>query len=604
MEEVVRFLGSLPPWADLSAPTLSDLAARMQIEYFPRGRRLLTAGTPAPFLHVLRSGSIELRRPAPGGDTLLDRLEPGDFFDAPSVVAGTAPAFDAVAREDSLVYLLPRAALLPMLQHPSFERDLVSGPGSRLRHAEVAGVRPGAREAFDLPIGDLVVRPLVACPPDLPIRAVAGRMREAGVSSVVVTGDPPGIVTDRDLRDKVLVEGIHPDQPVETIANRPLATLSAEALGFEALLLMLERHIHHLPVTRSGRIVGLVTSTDLLRRQSRSPLLLPRMLDHATSEADFPAYVREVVSTATALHRDGARATAIGRVVAHAHDALVRRLLASAVAELGEPPCPWGWISLGSWGRMEEPLPARQESALVFADGGPAGAAAWFRELAERVVVRLDACGFPRKGDGLFTAADEAGRGTVEAWRAAFAGALDRVTAPDLALLTRWLDGRRIAGSLEPQDVLRPELDQAGDCSRLDGGMLHAARVPPAPLALSGSGFIEPDGSVNPEVDLEARCLRPIVDLARLAARRSGSGATGTQERLRQATDGSGLNGTVARDLAAAHEWLTARSLDRRFGAETPDSPLRRRLFRDVLATLSKAREDLGHGQARLGSPT
>ena len=603
MEEVVRFLASVPPWADLPAQALGDLAARMAIEYFPRGRHLLTAGDPSTFLFVLRSGSVELRSPVTAGGGLLDRLDPGDFFDAPSVVSGTPPAFDAVAREDTLVYLLPRAALLPMLRHPSFERDLVSGPGNRLRHAEAAGVRPGAREAFDLPIGDLVVRPLVACPPDLPIRAVAARMREAGVSSVVVASEPPGIVTDRDLRDKVLVGGIDPDLPVGTIANRPLATLSVEALGFEALLLMLERHIHHLPVTRSGRIVGLITSTDLLRRQSRSPLLLPRMLDHATSEADFPAYVREVVSTATALHRDGARATAIGRVVAHAQDALVRRLLASAFDELGAPPAAWCWVSLGSWGRMEEPLPTRQESALVFADDAPAEAGDYFRTLAERIVARLDACGFPRNGDGLFTAADAAGRGSVGAWKQAFGAALEGLAAPDVALLAAWLDGRRIAGPLDPQDAFRPELDRMFDDARLDACLVDAALAPQAPLALSPAGFIEPDGRVNPDVDLESRCIRPLVAIARRVAVRSRSFSTGTQERLRQASDDSGLDGTVARDLAAAHEWLSAWSLDRRFSAETPDSPDRRGLFRDVLRTMSLARETLARGPGPGGPP-
>ena len=124
-----------------------------------------------------------------------------------------------------------------------------------------------------------------------------------------------------------------------------------------------------------------------------------------------------------------------------------------------------------------------------------------------------------------------------------------------------------------------------------------------ASAALSPAGFIEPDGRVNPDVDLESRCIRPLVAIARRVAVRSRSFSTGTQERLRQASDDSGLDGTVARDLAAAHEWLSAWSLDRRFSAETPDSPDRRGLFRDVLRTMSLARETLARGPGPGGPP-
>ena len=91
---------------------------------------------------------------------------------------------------------------------------------------------------------------------------------------MLVGRDPPGIVSDRDLRGRVLAAGLGPQTAITQVMSRPLITIDSEAQAFIALRLMLEENIHHLPVIEEGKIVGVVSATDLLLLQNSNPLYL------------------------------------------------------------------------------------------------------------------------------------------------------------------------------------------------------------------------------------------------------------------------------------------------------------------------------------------
>jgi len=100
-------------------------------------------------------------------------------------------------------------------------------------------------------------------------------MRDRLVSSLIVDSRPPGLVTATDLRDRVLAAGLDPDTPVRQVMTTPLHTVPADSTIGEVVLAMVDRGIHHLPLTRQGRLVGIVTDTDLLRRESHPSAARP-----------------------------------------------------------------------------------------------------------------------------------------------------------------------------------------------------------------------------------------------------------------------------------------------------------------------------------------
>ena len=136
-------------------------------------------------------------------------------------------------------------------------------------------------DLFSVRAGDLLGRPLVTCDPDQTVTEAARRMRDQQISSLVVRGQPPGLVTASDLRDRVLAAGRSGDTPVAAVMSAPLHTMPADATLGEVLLTMVDHGIHHLPLVREGRLVGIITDTDLLRHESRHPLFVRRQLDRA-----------------------------------------------------------------------------------------------------------------------------------------------------------------------------------------------------------------------------------------------------------------------------------------------------------------------------------
>ena len=97
---------------------------------------------------------------------------------------------------------------------------------------------------------------------------------------MVIAGDdgaPTGIVTDRDLRTKVVAAARDPTTTTAAdVMSAPLVTVAPGAYGFEALLEMTRRGIHHLAVVEEGRLLGVVSSNDFLRLHATHPVTVAR----------------------------------------------------------------------------------------------------------------------------------------------------------------------------------------------------------------------------------------------------------------------------------------------------------------------------------------
>ena len=413
-------------------------------------------------------------------------------------------------------------------------------------------------------------------------------MSAAGVSSVLVEGETPGIVTDRDLRSRVLAEGRGPDTPVAAIASRPLQTLPASASLFEALAFMLEHHVHHAPVEDAGRVVGVVTDTDLLRLQVKSPLYLLRSVERLEREEELARYAVDLAAMVEALSWGGLQPAQIGPFVSRLNDALAQRLLRLAERALGAPPCAYAWIVFGSEGRREQLLPTDQDNALVYEAERP-GAAAYFQALAERVVGGLVAAGFPPCQGGFM--ATRWNRPAAE-WLALFRGWVETPEPRALLEVLNFFDFRTVHGTLDTAP-LREAIRRAG---REQVFLAHLAR---ASLGLEPPlGAFRQIRKEEGGVDLKKGGIVPVVSLARLHALEAGSDARTTLDRLEAAAAAGTLSREGATTLSEAFRFLLGLRLREQLRAlragETSGnrvrlehlSPLERRHLKDVFVAI------------------
>jgi len=95
-------------------------------------------------------------------------------------------------------------------------------------------------------------------------------MKKLSVGCVIVTekGSPIGIITERDFVTKIAAEGRPLFTEIKEVMSSPLITIDSEETIWEASELMKEKLIHKLPVKENGKIVGIVTTSDIVRISS------------------------------------------------------------------------------------------------------------------------------------------------------------------------------------------------------------------------------------------------------------------------------------------------------------------------------------------------
>ena len=99
----------------------------------------------------------------------------------------------------------------------------------------------------------------------------AQNMRKSNIGCVIVTGEngePLGIVTERDFVTKVAAEGMPLFTEICEVMSSPLITINPEETVWEASETMKEKGIHKLPVKDNGQIIGILTTTDIVKISS------------------------------------------------------------------------------------------------------------------------------------------------------------------------------------------------------------------------------------------------------------------------------------------------------------------------------------------------
>lgn len=590
-----EFLRQTPPFDQLDDFTLQRLVAALKIVRYPAETLILEAGSePSHFLYLVRSGSVRLERN--GRSVLL--LEEGDLFGFPSLLAQRPPLFDVITDEESIIYQVPEPVFRDLLQRtPAFADYFLRGLGERLRRtAVVEPASPTGLTDFTTTVQALIQRPPVFVAPHSTVAEAARTMHAHGISSVLVEHDPVGILTVRDLRSRVLAAERPPETPVHAVMSCPAITIPATATLFEALLVMIERGIHHLPVEDEGRIVGVITDTDILHRQLHNPLLLFERLRRAQHPDDLHTYARDLTATVAWLFENGLDVLHIGRIVATLNDTLTTRLLALAEAELGPPPCPYAWLVFGSEGRMEQLLITDQDNALVYAETAPEHDA-YFARLATFVVEGLLAAGFPPcKGGYMATH----WRRPLDEWERLFRAWVETPTPDALLEAGIFFDLRRVHGTLSiaPLETI---IRHSGTQPRFLAHMARAAQAWQPPL-----GFFRRIRDQHGKVDLKRGGIAPIVALARLYALEAQSPARATVERLQAAVARGILSEEGGETLQESFRFLMRLRLRAQLDAlhhhQQPDntialaslSSLERRMLKETFLAIRDMQEAVG----------
>jgi CBS domain-containing protein len=558
MHEIAEFLARHPPFDTLDDDQLAEVAAVVEIEYAEAGSTVLEQAVAAPsFAWVIRRGAVELL----DGPRIVDMLGEGEMFGHAALLSEWPTALAARTAEDSLLYRIPAGVLRPVLARPAALRFAARSLSGRfeMRMRDLDPLATAVVDPARKPVSQLLRGSPVVTGPDSSVRDAARRMVDAGSSSVLVDlGDRLGIVTDRDLRERVVAAGIPPETPVSEVMTEPASTIAGDMLGADALLEMLDRGVRHLPVVDpTRRVIGVISDTDLMAVETRTPFHLRRAIARAETPAEVASAAAALPTTVLALHDARVASDSIGRVIATVHDAVTRRLIELAL-ERTPVETPFTWLALGSVARREAFPNSDQDSAIAWKGEGDA---VEVREplaaLAAEVVDGARRSGFPACPNGAVASKPLFLRSEGE-WRRVAASWLDDPTQEKaLILVSVLVDGRPIWPEEGRRSPLSDVFAGGADHPALMRRLASFAVSHKPPTGFLRDFVVEHDGERRGTLDIKRGGLVPVVDIARWAGMKAGVTAASTPARLDAAESAGVLTPQVAATLRVAFELFT-----------------------------------------------
>ncbi len=418
--------------------------------------------------------------------------------------------------------------------------------------------QPNARGLMVVSVETLLARKPICVSPSTSIRDAAQLMTRERISCLLVTENDAlaGLLTDRDLRSRCIAPGLDFSRPVRDIMTARVHGIAPSTLAFQALMQMTRLNVHHLPVMDGARVVGVLSTSDLVRHESANAVYLVGDLSKAQTPDAIAHISRRLPELQVQLVLAGATARHVGEAVSTVNDAITVRLLELAEQALGSPPVPYAWVAGGSHARREQTAHSDQDNALILSDDATAADDAYFERLARFVNDGLNACGFVYC-PGEVMAGNARWRQPYRQWRHYFDGWIREPEPMALMLSSVFFDLRTVYGDGELLARLQSEnLQHSRDNRLFLAYMAGNALKHRPPLGFFRNIVLIHGGEHDRTLDIKHQGVVPVVDLARVYALAEARPEIGTCARLRAVSGSGSITAESARNLEDAYEFI------------------------------------------------
>jgi len=560
------------PFSFLPEKDLEEMIHALALIHHKAGTVLFVQGqSRIDYLYIIQSGAAELYYEQAGEKSLKGYLGEGDTYGGISMLLNKGISIRTLRVEEEVyLYALPEHHFMKLCQRcPSFSEYFTDTFGKRMldrSYAEIFARRILPKDEtvhiFNVSVARLMNRDILSCNQSVPVQQAATLMSRRKCSSIFIQNDEGkhiGIVTDTDLRNRVIAQGLETGIPISTIMSSPLSMIAEQLSVFEAMLEMMQKKLKHLAVQDStGKVIGTITSRDLLAAQGQSPLFIVREIASAVSREELKAQQARIPGLVQSLIGSGAKAENVTRLIATVSDAILHRLIEIALEQNGPPPVPFVFMIMGSEGRREQTLKTDQDNAIVFQNVPEERLPAvknYFLGLGETVCTWLDETGYAFCEGGVM-AMNPNWCQPLGAWQDKFSEWIHTAEAEDLLHSSIFFDFRGGYGDFGLIDQLRRHLFDSlrgwsGFFRHLTENALHFK----PPLGFFRNFVVESKGEHRHSFDIKQAML-PVVDFARIHALKNGIEETNTVDRLYQLHERGHISGKDYTDITRSYSFL------------------------------------------------
>jgi len=568
LSEISTFIHNIPPFDSLPKQILAQLVRELNINYVRKNESFPPTGINEPRLYILRKGALSCL--SIDGE-LISRLGEGDlctaFYYEQNINDLIEPQKkqQVLTDEDSLVYSVNVTVLDNIGERfPSISDYFSQNSAQRLKSKmnQVNEDSILSSTLMNTSVSNFYHSPVASISATQSIQQAAIQMTEQGFSCLVVTSDdnsnsiPVGIITDKDIRRRCVAEGLSSHEAVEKIMTQDMCTIDIKNNAYDALMTMTAKHIHHLPVTKHGNLVGMVTVTDLINNEGHNAVNLSSIIHKANTVSELKEISKLLPKLQVRLAKLGSSADHVGKSISAITMAFTKRLIEMAEYKFGQAPVPYAWLAAGSQARQEQLAHSDQDNAIIICDTMKPYDDAWFESLAHFVCDGLAECGFIYcPGDIMGT--NPKWRQPQKVWHKYFHDWIETPSPKALLNSSVFFDLDTIYGDASLlADVRKSMLAKTQKNTLFIAHLSKNALNLRPPLGFFRDFVLKQNGKHKNTLDLKHNGIAPVVDLARIYALSEGISAVNTIERIQQAAGTPSLTKASAENLIDAYEFL------------------------------------------------
>jgi CBS domain-containing protein len=543
-KQIEDFLATSAPFDSLDDAQRSDLIKRAELIYLTADNAL-ELSQQSPKLYLIQSGQFSVE----DGQGPTRHLSEGDYFGYPAIMDNQNTALKVNVDSPGLVFCFDAEPVKALLNIASIGNFFM---GLRNNALQNNAISDSNSMWLYKGLTDVINKAPVSVNHDTPISEAAMLMTEQKVSSLLVTEGSKlvGIVTDRDLRSRVVALSLDTRLPVNDIMTRQPTQINGNSTLFDAMALMTEKNIHHLPVidAQSSHPLGMITASDIIRHQRGNVLFIIGELSKAENLYELTRLSWQLPHYFSAHAKRAGDFDIAGKILSQATDIMTRKLIGFFQQEHGKAPMMFAWLVYGSQAREDQTMGSDQDNGLLLAKEPNAQQAQYFADMASYVCNGLAKCGI-KLCDGNIMASNPALRLSLDA---AVEEAKQWVKAPTKDAIMHfniYLDVRCAAGDSSLFKALQKRRAPLLQQKMFLAALVRHSNDVAVPLSTFQRFTYEKGRKQKDSIDLKTRAVALINNIARIYALADGIVFPNTLARLEALSDTSQLSKRDAANL-------------------------------------------------------
>jgi len=561
LPNITQFIAQIDPFDKLPKSMLSALASSIKITYLHKDESIeQVAGSNEKYLYVVRTGAMEQRKL---NGVLRAKLAPEDLFGFSlhqDEHCTDAKGYTVKAIDNTLLYLLPHSALLTLVKsHPECAQHFAFEAKIRLQSALDVVWSNKDKGLFVKRVADVANDDVVVVEHSDSIRAVAKAMCESprpGCAVVFNQDVLVGIITDRDITARVVVNGLDGQLPISQVMTRNPLTVEPDELVLKAASLMMQHNISHIPVVSNNHLCGLLTKSQLVQNHRVQAIFLIEKIKCAQDIKTLIKLTAERQAIFEALVEGHVAADIIGKVMTMVLDAFTQQIIDLALITLGPAPCAFAWVVAGSGARNEVHILSDQDNALILSDEVTEQDKHYFQQLGRDVNQGLAECAYATCPDHYMAQISKWCQPLAN-WQHYYKTWVENADYARLMNLTVFLETRVVYGDVGLAQTLNTFLHHTVTSNRffLRALVAKTTAVSP-PLGIFNQQVLAKNGTAGDVLDIKKHVLNLIIDLARIYGLSVQSQALETQARFIAANAANQLSDSVLKDILGAYQFI------------------------------------------------